>query len=99
MISTVESESVILSFSDVIRDSAIIKTKDFVMEIIIGIVGCVVGIGVLSMHIFAPHKLGKLAAFQKNYGNVAGKVMHIFFYGIIPLGIGMYFLVHLLLNK
>ena len=69
------------------------------MEIIIGIVGSIVGIGVLSMHIFAPHKLGKLEAFQKSYGKAAGRIMHIIFYGIVPLCAGIYCLVQLLLKK
>ena len=69
------------------------------MEIIIGFVGCIVGVGVLIMHIFAPHKLGKLEAFQQNYGQIAGKITHIVFYGIVPLGIGIYCLIQLLLRK
>jgi uncharacterized membrane protein YeaQ/YmgE (transglycosylase-associated protein family) len=56
--------------------------KGFFMEIIVGIVGCIVGAGVLIMHIFAPHKLGKLEAFQKTYGQTAGKIMHIVFYAV-----------------
>ena len=69
------------------------------MEIIIGIVGGIVGLGVLLMHIFAPHKLGKLEAFQKTYGQTAGKIIHIVFYGIVPLGVGIYCLLQLLLRK
>ena len=69
------------------------------MEIIVGSVGLIVGIGVLIMHIFAPHKLGKLEAFQKSYGHIAGRIMHIVFYGIVPLGVGIYCLVQLLLRK
>ncbi len=69
------------------------------MEIIIGIVGCIVGLGVLIMHIFAPHKLGKLEAFQNAYGKAAGRIMHIVFYGIVPLGVGIYCLIQLVLRK
>ena len=68
------------------------------METVIGIIGCIVGIGVLGLHIFAPQKLGKLEAFQKTYGKIAGKIIHIFFYGIIPLGVGIYFMLQLLLK-
>ena len=69
------------------------------MKIILGIVGCIVGLGVLIMHMFAPHKLGKLEAFQKSYGQIAGKIMHIIFYGIVPLGVGIYCLVQLVVRK
>ena len=69
------------------------------MEIIVGIAGLIVGIGVVIMHIFAPHKLGKLEAFQKSYGHIAGRIMHIVFYGIVPLGVGIYCPVQLLLRK
>ena len=69
------------------------------MEIIVGIVGLIVGIGVLIMHIFAPHKLGKLEAFQKTYGQTAGKIMHVVFYGLVPLGVGIYCLIQLVLRK
>ena len=66
------------------------------METVIGIIGCLFGITVLILHISAPQKLGKLEVFQKAYGKIAGKVLHIFFYGIVPLGIGIYCLLKFL---
>ena len=59
-------------------------------ELLIGIVGTFVGLGVLILHCTAPQKLGKLQAFQNQYGNTAGKIMHIIFYGIVPLAAGAF---------
>lgn len=69
------------------------------MDLLIGIVGTVVGIGVLLLHCIAPGKLGKLAAFQEHYGEVAGKIMHIIFYGIIPLGVGSWCLYKMIMSR
>ena len=61
-------------------------------DLLIGVAGAITGIGVLAMHCAAPQKLGKLLAFQNQYGKTAGKIIHIIFYGIIPLTAGTFFL-------
>ena len=58
-------------------------------ELLIGIAGTIVGIGVLAMHCSFPQKLGKLQAFQNQYGKTSGKIMQIVFYGIVPLAVGV----------
>ena len=56
--------------------------------LLFGIAGTVLGTGVLILHCFAPGKLGKLQAFQEQYGEKTGKIIHIIFYGTVPLIIG-----------
>lgn len=56
--------------------------------LLFGIAGTVLGIGVLALHCFAPGKLGKLQAFREQYGEKTGKIIHLVFYGIVPLIIG-----------
>ena len=58
------------------------------MNLFIGIAGNIFGIGILTLHCVAPGKLGKLQTFQEHYGKVAGKIIHIIFYGIVPLIVG-----------
>ena len=70
-----------------------------IMNLLVGVIGCGVGIAVLTMHLFAPHKLGKLEAFQETYGKCPGKLIHLFFYGIVPVGVGIFFLFQLLWKK
>ena len=58
-------------------------------ELLLGIAGTIIGLGVLILHCAAPEKLGKLLAFQNLYGKTPGKIMHIVFYGIVPLAVGV----------
>jgi len=60
-------------------------------SLIIGILGIVVGLGVLTMRLTGKNSK-KYEAMVQRWGESKGKTIHTFFYIILPLLVGIYFL-------
>jgi Ni/Fe-hydrogenase subunit HybB-like protein len=56
--------------------------------IIIGILCIGYGIYVAIVRVKSPEKLGKYEAMKAKFGDIAGKILHIIFYTIVPMGFG-----------
>lgn len=59
----------------------------------LGLFCCLFGIVTIVLRIIKPSMLGKLDAFQKQYGKKKGNVIHFIFYSVVPLVCGIVFII------
>lgn len=62
-----------------------------VPSVLIGIVAILYGIYTGWARIARPQTFGKLEAMKKMWGPTAGTVMHVLSYTVVPIGIGIVF--------
>lgn len=62
-------------------------------HLLLGICCLIYGIATLVIRQVRPESLAKLATFRRLYGEKQGTLLHLFFYTILPGGIGIYLIV------
>ena len=63
------------------------------LSIVIGAAAILYGIYTLYARIKTPEKFAKLEAMKKAYGKTAGNAIHFVSYTLIPMGVGITFIV------
>jgi hypothetical protein len=59
----------------------------------IGLVCSGYGIYMTIIRILSPEKLGKYEAMKRQFGDTAGKILHVIFYSVLPLLFGFIMIV------
>lgn len=69
------------------------------VEIVVGVLACMYGLYTIYVRIKSPEKMGKIDALKRFWGNIAGTIIHVIFYTIIPLVFGLLLIVSGILGK
>jgi TRAP-type mannitol/chloroaromatic compound transport system permease large subunit len=61
-------------------------------DLIVGFVAAVFGLYTLAMRLSRPERFSRLAVMKERLGERAGSLVHLVIYSLLPLAIGVYFL-------